>query len=74
MITCRLAILMEERGFTQTRLAELSGVHRNAIRKFVNGTWRGIHRETLERLCGVLRVSVGELLVRETVTWNDLDA
>ena len=71
MISCRLAILMEERGFSHMRLAELNGLQRNTVRKFVNNKWRSIRRETLERLCGVLGVSVGELLVRETPSWNE---
>ena len=52
------------------RHAELSGLHRNAIRKFVSDQWLGIKRETLERLYGVLGVTVGELLVRERVGWD----
>jgi DNA-binding Xre family transcriptional regulator len=47
---------------TQSRLAALTGVHRDTIRKLYYNGWTSIRRETLDRLCTVLQVSVSELL------------
>jgi putative transcriptional regulator len=66
MISCQLSTIMEARRLSQTRLAQLAGVHRNAIHKLYANNWTSIRRETLDRICTVLQVSVGELLV-----WHD---
>ena len=66
MISCQLSTLMGARRLSQTRLARLVGVHRNTIRKLYANNWTSIRRDTLDRICTVLQVSVGELLV-----WHD---
>jgi putative transcriptional regulator len=66
MIQCRLSTLMGARRLSQTELARLVGVHRNTIHKLYNNNWSSIRRETLNRICTVLQVPVGELLV-----WDD---
>ena len=63
MITCYLSTLMGARRLSQTRLARLVGVHRNTIAKLYADNWTSIRRDTLDRICTVLEVSVGELLV-----------
>jgi putative transcriptional regulator len=63
MIVCQLSTLLGARRMTQTRLAALSGVHRNTIRKLYHDNWTSIRREMLDRLCAALQVQVGELLV-----------
>ena len=62
MIVCHLSTLLGARRMTQSRLAALTGVHRDTIRKLYYNSWTSIRRETLDRLCTVLQVSVGELL------------
>jgi putative transcriptional regulator len=66
MITCQLSTFMGARRLSQTRLARLVGVHRNTIHKLYANNWTSINRDTLDRICTVLQVSVGELLV-----WHD---
>ena len=63
MISCQLSTLMGARRLSQTRLAQLVGVHRNTIHKLYADNWTSISRDTLDRICTVLQVSVGELLV-----------
>jgi putative transcriptional regulator len=66
MIVCHLSTLMGARRMTQSRLAALTGIHRDTIRKLYYNGWTSMKRETLERLCTVLQVQVGELL-----EWRD---
>ena len=47
---------------TQSRLAELTGIHRDTLRKLYYNGWASIRRDTLDRLCAALQVQVGELL------------
>ena len=68
MIVCQLSTLLGARRMTQVRLATLTGIHRNTINKLYHDTWTGIRRDTLERICTVLQVAVGELLV-----WREED-
>jgi putative transcriptional regulator len=63
MITCQLSTYMGARRLSQTRLAQLVGVHRNTIHKLYVNNWTSVRRDTLDRICAVLQVSVGELLV-----------
>jgi putative transcriptional regulator len=68
MILCRLSTLMGARRLSQTQIAQLVGVHRNTIHKLYTNNWTSIRRDTLDRICAVLQVSVDELLV-----WHDSD-
>jgi DNA-binding Xre family transcriptional regulator len=47
---------------TQSRLAELTGIHRDTLRKLYYNGWTSIRRDTLDRICTALQVQVGELL------------
>jgi putative transcriptional regulator len=62
MIVCHLSTLMGARRMNQSRLAELTGIHRDTIRKLYYNGWTSIRRDTLDRLCTALHVSVNELL------------
>jgi putative transcriptional regulator len=62
MIVCHLSTLMGARRMTQSRLAALTGIHRDTLRKLYDDDWTSIRQDTLDRLCTVLRVPVGELL------------
>jgi putative transcriptional regulator len=66
MISCQLSTLLGARRLSQTRLAQLTGVHRNTLNKFYADTWTSIRRDTLDRICTALQVSVGQLL-----TWHE---
>jgi putative transcriptional regulator len=63
MITCQLSTLLGARRMTQVRLAALTGIHRDIIRKLYHDNWTSIRRDTPDRLCDALQVSVSELLV-----------
>jgi putative transcriptional regulator len=63
MIVCQLSTLMGARRMTQSRLAALTGLHRDTIRKLYRDGWTSIRRDALDRICTVLDVQVGELLV-----------
>ncbi|HEX9871673.1 MAG TPA: helix-turn-helix transcriptional regulator [Candidatus Tectomicrobia bacterium] len=62
MIVCHLSTLMGARRMTQSRLAELTGIHRDTLRKLYYNGWASIRRDTLDRICAALQVQVGELL------------
>jgi DNA-binding Xre family transcriptional regulator len=63
MISCQLSTLMRARRLSQIRMAQLVGVHRNTIHKLYADDWTSIRRDTLDRICTVLQVTVAELLV-----------
>jgi putative transcriptional regulator len=62
MIVCHLSTLLGARRMTQSRLAELTGMHRDTVRKLYYNRWTSIRRDTLDRLCTALQVRVEELL------------
>jgi putative transcriptional regulator len=62
MIVCHLSMLLGARRMTQSRLAELTGIHRDTLRKLYYNRWTSIRRDTLDRLCTALQVQVEELL------------
>jgi putative transcriptional regulator len=63
MIVCQLSTLLGARRMTQARLAALTGIHRDTIRKLYHDRWTSIRRDTLDHLCTVLQVEIGEVLV-----------
>jgi transcriptional regulator with XRE-family HTH domain len=50
-----------QRGLTQARLAELSGVHRNTIVKLENGTTREVTSDKAAAIAAVLKATPDEL-------------
>lgn len=60
-VSCQLARLLNIRGLPQQQLSQLSGVHRDVIRRLVYDNWNGIHRDTIERLCRALGISPSDL-------------
>ena len=66
LVSCQLSELLRLRRMPQTRLAELTGVHRNTILKLCHDDWTAIRRDALTQICAVLGVTVGEFLV-----WRD---
>ncbi|HYR29316.1 MAG TPA: helix-turn-helix transcriptional regulator [Thermoanaerobaculia bacterium] len=53
-----------QRGLTQTALAELSGMHRNSIRKIETGLTREITAANADALASALKISVDDLGLR----------
>lgn len=64
-IHCRLDELLDERGMTLTRLAELVGVSVVNLSVLKNDRARAIRYSTLAAICAALDCEVGELLVRQ---------
>ncbi|HMM83454.1 MAG: helix-turn-helix domain-containing protein [Cryobacterium sp.] len=62
-IRCRLDELLEERGMTLTRLAELVDLSIVNLSVLKNDRARAIRFSTLRAICVALECEVGELLV-----------
>jgi putative transcriptional regulator len=62
-VHCRLDELLEERGMTLARLAELVGVTVVNLSVLKNDRARAIRFSTLTAVCDVLGCEVGDLLV-----------
>lgn len=57
----RLRRIMEERGMTQSELAQLSGVSKSSISRYISGAWKG-KQDTVYNLAHVLNVSEAWLM------------
>jgi putative transcriptional regulator len=62
-VHCRLDELLEERGMTLAKLAELVGVTVVNLSVLKNDRARAIRFSTLTAVCDALRCEVGDLLV-----------
>lgn len=62
-IRCRLDELLQARGMTLTRLAELVGISIVNLSVLKNDRARAIRFSTLRAICEALDCEVGELLV-----------
>ena len=62
-ILCRLDELLEERGMTLTRLAELVDLSIVNLSVLKNDRARAIRFSTLRAICDTLECEVGDLLV-----------
>src|SRR5688572_12025051 len=62
-VHCRLDELLEARGMTLTRLAELVGVSVVNLSVLKNDRARAIRFSTLQAICEALECEVGDLLV-----------
>ncbi|MCD2441584.1 helix-turn-helix domain-containing protein [Agromyces sp. SYSU K20354] len=62
-VHCRLDELLEARGLTLTRLAELVGVSVVNLSVLKNDRARAIRFSTLQAICETLDCEIGELLV-----------
>lgn len=62
-VHCRLDELLDERGMTLARLAELVGVTVVNLSVLKNDRARAIRFSTLTAICDVLQCEVGDLLV-----------
>lgn len=62
-IYLRLGEILRERGLTQTKFAELSGMSQNAVSSLVNQPAQ-IRMETIETICSTLNITPSELFIR----------
>ena len=57
----RLAIILAERDWTFTRLANESGITKSTLSRLKTNKSKGIEIETMEKLCRTLDVQVGDI-------------
>lgn len=62
MIKWRLKVLMAERDMDNTKLMELTQLHRNTITKLKNNRPDRLTIDTLNRLCQALDCQPGDLM------------
>ena len=77
--------MLQERGFSQTRLAELAGLPLETVNRLVKGTTKNPTVETMLKLAGALDITVGAFLgekgfdftpdrrkkLREFIAWGE---
>ena len=66
MIACKLGDILTERGMSRRELARRSGLNINTVCKMANDDNRMVDLTTLDKLCDVLGVEPGDLLMRLT--------
>ena len=62
MIVCNLPILLAERIMKVADVARETGMSKTTLHKLYNGQSTRIDFETIEKLCVLLNVEVGDLL------------
>lgn len=62
MIVCNLPVLLAERRMKVADVARATGMSKTTLHKLYNGQSTRIDFETIEKLCLLLNVEVGELL------------
>ena len=62
MIVCNLPVLLAERRMKVADVARETGMSKTTLHKLYNGQSTRIYFETIEKLCLLLNVEVGELL------------
>lgn len=67
MIKCKLNELIEQRGVTQTEIANATGITRPTLLSLIRNDAQGIKFNTLEKLCEYFNVNISELLVYDEV-------
>ena len=62
MIKSNLKVLLAKRNFTQTQLSDLTGIRQPTISAIALGTQKQYPVGVLDKICGTLNCTVGELL------------
>ena len=62
MIVCNLPVLLAERRMKVADVARETGLSKTTLHKLYNGQSTRIDFETIEKLCLLLNVEVGDLL------------
>lgn len=63
MIKCNLPVLLAERGLKITKVSIDTGISRTTLTSLNNNYSQGIQFDTLNKLCGYLKVLPGELFL-----------
>ncbi len=61
-IKTNLSRILGERRIKQLELAKLTGLQYNTVNAIYHDKWKQIGRKTLEKICRVLDVAIGDLL------------
>ncbi|RZG45328.1 helix-turn-helix domain-containing protein [Acinetobacter wuhouensis] len=70
MIVCNLPVLLAERRMKVADVVRETGMSKTTLHKLYNGQSTRIDFETIEKLCLLLDVEVGELLKLQKVDLN----
>lgn len=63
MIVCNLPVLLAERRLKVADVVRATGMSKTTLHKLYNGQSTRIDFETLEKLCALLGVGVGDILI-----------
>ena len=63
VITCNLPVLLAERRMKVSDLVRATGMSKTTLHKLYNGQSTRIDFETLDKICDLLEVEVGDILV-----------
>ncbi len=64
MVTCRLAVLLAEKRWTQRELIRRTGLHHKTISRLYRDQWQELNRNTIDNICGALNITLSELFQR----------
>jgi len=72
-LRCRFGLneIAPRKGFTRATLTAATGLHRSTVRRLWFKNPRRIKFSTLERLCAVLHVQPGDLIILVSVAATD---
>ena len=62
MIGEKIKELREDKGISQYRLAELTGINRSTINRYENGSIQKISCDNLIKICEALDIDIKELI------------
>ena len=62
MLGDKIKEIREEKGITQYRLAQLTGINRSTIKRYEENSIKKISLENLMKICNALGVDIKEIL------------
>ena len=62
MIGEKIKELREDKGISQYRLAELTGINRSTINRYENGAIQKISFDNLIKICEALEIDIKEII------------
>ena len=62
MISEKIKELRENKGISQYRLAELTGINRSTINRYENGSIQKISFDNLIKICEALEIDIKEII------------
>lgn len=72
MIICNLPVLLAERRLKVSDLVRMTGMSKTTLHKLYNGQSTRVDFETLDKICGVLDVEVGDILSYARANQHDI--